>query len=115
MSDVDAVIEDLSAEYSDLARSDFEQIVAMLAAAPSSDSGMSVATALEPTAPGVASRLRESDSADTTEYLRILRGAVEYVLTRWDDPAQDAPEFDGVEQFVRNLEGVEDPDPLKPS
>lgn len=105
MSDVDDVIEDLTAEYSDLARSDFEEIVALIAAAPSSDRGTSVATALEPIAPVIASRLRESDSGDTTEYLRILRGAAGYVLTRWDDPSDDSPDFDGVEQFVRNLEG----------
>ena len=105
MSDVDDVIEDLSEEYSDLARSDFEEIVALIAAAPSSDSGMAMATALEPIAPVIASRLRESDSGDTTEFLRVLRGAASYVLTRWDDPSEEAPDFDGVEQFVRNLDG----------
>ena len=104
MSDVDNVLEDLSAEYSDLARTDFEEIVALISAAPGSDSGMSVATALEPIAPAIASRLREADAGDTTEFLRILKGAANYVLTRWDDPSSDAPEFDGVEQFVRNLE-----------
>ena len=104
MSDVDGVIEDLTEEYSDLARSDFEEIVRLIAAAPASDGGAEVATALEPTAPVIASRLRESESGDTTEYLRILRESAGYVLTRWDDPTDDAPEFDGVVQFVRNLE-----------
>lgn len=108
MSDVDAVIEDLSAEYSDLGRTDFEQIVATLAAASSSDSGAETATALESTAPGIASRLREPDSVDVGEYLRMLKGAADYVLTRWDDPARDSPEFDGVAQFVRNLEPLDD-------
>lgn len=105
MSDVDDVIEDLTDEYSDLARSDFEQMVSVLAAAPSEDSGMSVVTALEPITPVIAARLREADAGDFTEYLRILRGAAQYVLTRWDDPDSEAPEFDGVEQFVRNLDG----------
>lgn len=104
MSEVDDVINDLIEEYPDLARSDFEQILALIAAAPSSDSGMSVATALEPIAPVIASRLRESDAGDTTEYLRILKGSAGYVLTRWDDPGDDSPDFDGVAQFVRNLE-----------
>jgi hypothetical protein len=104
LSTVDEVLADLSEAYSSMSRENFEKIVTLAGASPSEGSGLSVAVALEPIVPAIGDRLKNSSSGDTTEYLRILRGAASHVLTRWEDPVADAPAFSEVEQFVKTIE-----------
>ena len=104
MSNVDDVLADLSEAYPRMSRDDFEKIVTLAGAGPSEGSGLSVAVALEPIVPALGDRLKKSGSRDTTEYLRLLRGAANHVVSLWDDPAASAPAFSEVKQFVKTVE-----------
>jgi hypothetical protein len=104
LSNVDDVLADLSDAYPRMSRDDFEKIVTLAGAGPSEGSGLSVAVALEPIVPAVGDRLKNSGSSDTTEYLRLLRGAASHVVSLWGDSAADAPAFGEVEQFVKTVE-----------
>jgi hypothetical protein len=104
LSIVDDVLADLSEAYPRMSRDDFDKIVTLAGAGPSEGSGLSVAVALEPIVPSIGDRLKNSSAKDTTEYLRLLRGAANHVVSLWEDPTADAPAFSEVEQFVKTIE-----------
>ncbi|MDZ4267152.1 MAG: hypothetical protein U1D00_15910 [Mycobacterium sp.] len=104
MSTKDDVKEDLAAGYPRLARPDVERVVTLLAQAPATDSGKSIATALKPLVPEVSQRLDSLSADDVTEYLRVLQGAGTMVLQSWKEPDAAGPGIGQIHSFIDTLE-----------
>jgi hypothetical protein len=104
MSTKDDVKEDLAAVYPRLTRPDVERVVTLLAQAPASDSGTSIATALKPMLPEVAARLGSLSPDQVTEYLRVLSGAGTVTLQSWTDRDGPAPGLERINAFIDEVE-----------
>lgn len=98
MSTTDDVKQDLAAAYPELSRSDLERVVTLLAQAPATDSGTSVATALKPVLPQAAERLDTLSATEVTEYLRVLQGAATTTLQSWTDGTR--PDIERIHSFI---------------
>ncbi|MGB2923024.1 MAG: hypothetical protein WA944_09730 [Mycobacterium sp.] len=105
MSTRDDVKEDLATVYPRLTRPDVERVVTLLAQAPATDSGKSIATALKPMVPEVSQRLDSLSAEDVTEYLRLLQGAGTMVLQSWKEPDAAGPGIGQIQSFIDTLEG----------
>ena len=105
MSTRDDVKEDLATVYPRLTRPDVERVVTLLAQAPATDSGKSIATALKPMVPEVSQRLDSLSADDVTDYLRMLQGAGTMVLQSWKEPDAAGPGIGQIQSFIDTLEG----------
>lgn len=105
MSTRDDVKEDLATVYPRLTHPDLEHVVSLLAQAPATDSGKSIATALKPMVPEVSQRLDSLSAEDVTEYLRLLQGAGTMVLQSWKEPDAAGPGIGQIQSFIDTLEG----------
>ena len=104
MSAKDDLIADLRRDFAGLNRPQFEQVITVLDRSSSADQALSLATALEEFVPGVADRIKSYTSADdVTEYVRILRGSVINVMTRWN-AGEDPPDVDTVAKTIETIE-----------
>ena len=108
MSAKDNLLEDLPHLYPRLTRPELEQVMALLPAISSIELVMipSIATALEPFVPDIATRVKSYTTAcDAEWYLAILRGATMAVLTLWKTPHEEGPDPDVISAMIENIEG----------
>ena len=91
MSVKDDLLEDFPNVYPGLTRPEVERVLTLLDQSASADGrlGLSIATALEPSVPDVARRIKAYKQSDDVDgYVRMLRGAVVLLLQEW---GQDEP------------------------
>jgi len=92
----DDLLDDFPHIYPGLPRPEAERLLTLLDKSASIEGllGLSIATALKPLVPDVATRIESyKQSGDVDEYVRILRGAVVLLLQEWKEGEQPpAPE-----------------------
>lgn len=102
----DDLIEDFPHVYPGLQRPEVERLLTLLDQSASLEGGLSlsIATALKPLAPEVASRIESyNKSGDADDYVRMLRGAVVLLLQQWQPDGQ-APTPERISDAVATLE-----------
>ena len=91
MSVKDDLLDDFPRIYPGLTRPEVEQLLTLLDKSASTEGrlGLSIATALKPLVPDVATRIESyKQSGDVDEYVRILRGSVVLLLQDWKEDEQ---------------------------
>jgi hypothetical protein len=103
----DDLLSDLPNVYPGLTRSEIERVLTLLDESASADGrlGLSIATALEPSVPDIARRIKAyKQSGDVDEYVRMLRGAVVLLLQKWS-PDEQPPTPDSISDSIETIEG----------
>ena len=107
MSVKDDLLEDFPNVYQGLTRPEIERLLTLLDQSASADGrlGLSIATALEPSAPDIARRIKAyKQSDDVDEYVRMLRGAVVLLLQKWA-PDEQPPTPGSISDSIETIEG----------
>ncbi len=102
----DDLLGDFPHIYPGLARPEVEQLLTLLDKSASTEGrlGLSIATALKPLVPGVASRIESyNQSGEVDEYVRMLRGAAVLLLQVWR-PDEQPPAPESVSNLVDAVE-----------
>ncbi|MCV7282455.1 hypothetical protein H7J88_22740 [Mycolicibacterium flavescens] len=101
----DDLLNDFPHVYPGLARPEVEQLLTLLdkSASTGGGFGMSIAAALKPLVPDIASRLESYKQSDVNDYVRMLRGATVLLLQRWQ-PEDQPPPPESVADEVAALE-----------
>lgn len=101
----DDLLSDFPHVYPGLTRPEVEQLLALLdkSASTGGNLGLSIATAVKPFAPDVASRIESYKQSDVDDYVRMLRGATVMLLQRWQ-PEDQPPPPDSIAAEVADLE-----------
>ena len=103
----DDLLEDFPNVYPGLTRPEIERLLTLLDQSASADGrlGLSIATALEPSAPDIARRIKAyKQSDDIDEYVRMLRGAVVLLLQKWA-PDEQPPTPGSISDSIETIEG----------
>ncbi|MGX9788222.1 hypothetical protein [Mycobacterium sp. MMS18-G62] len=98
---------DFTNVYPGLTRPEIERLLTLLDQSASAEGrlGLSIATALEPSVPDIARRIKEyKDSGDVDEYVRMLRGAVVLLLQKWGKDERP-PTPDSISDSIETVEG----------
>jgi hypothetical protein len=87
----DDVLSDFPEVYPGLTRPEAERLLTLLDQSAGSEGKvtLSIANAVKPLVPNVASRIENYKQKDVEDYVRILRGGVVLLLQRW--PADGEP------------------------
>ena len=90
MSVKDDVLSDFPQVYPGLERSEIEQLLTLLDQSASTEQGLSLslATALKPLVPDIATRIASYKDGDIKEYVGMLRGAAVLLLQGWQSDGQ---------------------------
>ena len=106
MSVKDDLLSDMPQVYPGLPRPEVERLLTLLDQSASLEGAMSlsIATAIAPMAPAVASRIESyGKSGDVDDYVRMLRGAVVLLLQQWQ-PEEQPPTPERISEAVATLE-----------
>jgi hypothetical protein len=102
----DDLLEDFPNVYPGLTRPEVERVQTLLDQSASADGrlGLSIATALEPSVPDIARRIKAyKQSDDVDAYVRMLRGAVVLLLQKWE-PDKQPPTPDSISDSIETIE-----------
>jgi hypothetical protein len=103
----DDLLDDFPHVYPGRTRPEIERLLTLLDQSASTEGSLSLslATALEPMVPEVASRIESyKQSDDVDEYVRMLRGAVVLLLQKWQ-PEKQPPTPDSMSNMIGTIEG----------
>ncbi|ULE35227.1 hypothetical protein [Mycobacterium sp. IDR2000157661] len=106
MSVKDDVLSDFPQVYPGLERTQVERVLTILdqGAGTEGNLALSIATALNPTVPGISERLQSyNKTGDVDDYVRILRGGVVLLLQRWESGGEP-PSPDSISTAVASVE-----------
>jgi hypothetical protein len=97
----DDLLDDFPNVYPGLGRSDIERLLTLLDETASTERGLSLslATALRPLVPDIATRLGSYKDGDVNEYVGMLRGAAVLLLQEWQ-PDEQPPAPDSISTSI---------------